>query len=1009
MSDLNIDINKLKAIFAEADQHSDNDADKKDNVFLNSAFEEQYVSKKLEAEGLKKDEIDTIFAQVKGNTANKSLEEIFGFTSEKTVDPARSFSDAAITAYNENKPKEPVIPKDNEARAARFIATGLDEFKDFNQVKGNIDAKLSDSSISETEKNFYHQAQDVVTRLTASNVNYDTKENIKALYDTVKKEIKDADLPKEDKKYQLAVLEALIGLAERKVFDKEFKDIEDTYKKFRNDGKNIDDAYKATKEAFKGKKSYTDEALKKLKKETMINDAHALREEYRRKQEGTEADFALGRDSKYYDSSSRDVKTGIKRDMKKDGVYSKTVRKIARRNGMSTSELVDPYAMSIEKGQDKRAAVYNRVETRKHIAYTQKEIEDVLSDKTLFSGLVQPNTKAGNPLPLISQNVDNKGNITYNISELSDFINQYLSPKEAGDGRANVNQDREREEISNVAKALSMRTGMTVSRADAKHLIDFCGFDRDKKNALYDIPIGMAKGVANFILPGASEAVAFAAESTIDLMQKADFTGKKFTVDLNKYIKPQVINIELDISQYVNLNGNPLETDFELTPSSSRKLEAALEVLRNKGYDADWNYKDDGSGIVLWIKGTRDNMGSIDVDLKEALGEEYTLEDLGAKDSDPKTNRATALAVGIGTAAAMGAIAELMKPYKSEMSIINTYVAKDVSYNDFIEMLATLKLPEQAKQLFKYIALQHVEKDGNGKINFQDKDGNPLICDENGHVLDAEGNPTEVEGIAAWNRLGLIDQLNEIAGLGSNLNKHEAYGASTKPLQYKLIMQNNVDKKVGPEPDNIAPGVESEPQAEPVKPLFKKEIVDQTEPVERFYGANMFSSWDPLIELYPNLANQQGMTRPKAARMLKVMQAITDGNYDFDRLKRLTDLSYSNRNALKEEKGFDYTTFASVLEANIAGDKTDTKPNGNKPNGREWWSILAPKEITRNGETFIAKVEIPVPDPKGGGRGTAITSGPFSSTKTTHGENYYRSDDNGKTWRQIEKKDYQGD
>jgi hypothetical protein len=57
----------------------------------------------------------------------------------------------------------------------------------------------------------------------------------------------------------------------------------------------------------------------------------------------------------------------------------------------------------------------------------------------------------------------------------------------------------------------------------------------------------------------------------------------------------------------------------------------------------------------------------------------------------------------------------------------------------------------------------------------------------------------------------------------------------------------------------------------------------------------------------------------KAIRALKIAQAITNGDYSYENISRLVEMSYKNPSGMKNVEGLDYNVYSNTLKATVLG------------------------------------------------------------------------------------------
>lgn len=235
----------------------------------------------------------------------------------------------------------------------------------------------------------------------------------------------------------------------------------------------------------------------------------------------------------------------------------------------------------------------------------------------------------------------------------------------------------------------------------------------------------------------------------------------------------------------------------------------------------------------------------------------------------------------------------------------------------------------------------------------------------------------------------LYDDLNTEGGVGSVLNRDECAIAKYNMQDKAEKLQNN--KEVKPEKDVVKPENDG-----------TKKSVCRTEKIASYHNGDNYQ-WSDLARMYKCLDDYNpGKKYDKTmfkARFMKVLQGISDKNYDFIRIVELTKKSLDDTLAkrgqvsLKNEQGFDYDEFMKYMGKSVAvGD--DNK------------DVIAPLELTVDGESNcsrdLTRLGTPTPYKKKGGKNNPqikINQG----TKTVC--EYTITDKNGT--RKVTKEEYQ--
>ena len=167
------------------------------------------------------------------------------------------------------------------------------------------------------------------------------------------------------------------------------------------------------------------------------------------------------------------------------------------------------------------------------------------------------------------------------------------------------------------------------------------------------------------------------------------------------------------------------------------------------------------------------------------------------------------------------------------------------------------------------------------------------------HILDKY--PANEDG--SWDHAGYFNELRTTGGKGSPTNCQELTGEKLYPEQPDPVIITSEKKETVDDKD---------------KPIY--DTVETPEDCVYSKQARR-TSWAHLVTLYDcgteTFLEKCGGDMNKAIRMIKIAQAITDGNYSFERLEDLYQKSRKGASNLKNIDGLDYGTYYSVLMGNI--------------------------------------------------------------------------------------------
>ena len=178
--------------------------------------------------------------------------------------------------------------------------------------------------------------------------------------------------------------------------------------------------------------------------------------------------------------------------------------------------------------------------------------------------------------------------------------------------------------------------------------------------------------------------------------------------------------------------------------------------------------------------------------------------------------------------------------------------------------------------------------------------------DNRGLILAALAEAVQKANSSDW-KVKFLAELTKMGGKGSVINCEEMSG---NKFEADVIEDTEVVK-------NIYAITETEAK----DPQYSED------PVIRVNAS--CSSWRKLIELYPNIQNitvpaeYRECNRRKhelPIRMLKVAQAITDGDYSLDRLLKLAEQTFASKNSryenVKDFEGINHDILVKVMNAN---------------------------------------------------------------------------------------------
>ena len=817
------------------------------------------------------------------------------------------------------------------------------------------------SSVAEIVKNTLNKTKQGRTDGKA----YDSRKDVQKLFDSLKKELK-ADNNDEFAKFRTEILKNFTDIIEKHQIAKEEAQVTNAYNEFRKSGLSREAAVKAVKdvknsdgskkfkgsyfESFVDKNSVTNKGLlKSMEEGIVLEDARREVMDAVWAQRGTKL------------TKSSDVEAAAKKLLgdKNDKYTAKIFR-----GELSLSEKVK-WERSAIKDFRKAVAAYNRVEANKQKEYNEKEITDVVKDDKVFAQLVRDGQ-------LIKQNK----NGSYNISELADLIRDAVS---FADYRANY-QTKDNSaigEIEGVQYAISMKTNgeVQISRADAKRMIDFCGFDRDKKNILLTLYNGSIGGLASGL---ASLTTAFTVTKTLGgvTLDASNLNSKLKNMEFPITITSQNdINFNLDVSVKTIVDGVQVDSETKINTFE------IMRKLAQQGFgagEAGFEILEDGT-FRLWINKSSQASVTQMAQLKTILGDDFEIDvrEIDVEREPDKVNTSKAFFYGMMVGMALSILSEALKELPGEKSILATNPKANTPKEYENELALQTQLPPQARSGIQQIAEYYYQKDGN---------------------LD-----------------GYKKFLEAAAGGSSVLNKKELIFAVYMKLQ---------EIKSGIQLPETKPQQKPEPVVQEVKqePVVQQEQMVQPQPVEyetKFeeipafnYTPNSvdFRAWEDLVNGYSCLNSAKYKVAVKGSkgnkvmlnnRMVKVLQAIDLSKvgkdktiqqvYDLEKIAEFTRKAIETDidTAMKEFPDFpiDKQKYMDVVKAD-AGVKG---------------KVLIP-ELYENGTKYEWNAGNKVRIKRGGTDVTTVST----TTRTINGETHYykRVKNSDSEWVEIKKEEY---
>ena len=605
----------------------------------------------------------------------------------------------------------------------RYLAVSKNDFAqnpDWNAYAKALRDKILSPENTLTSRGYYTTLVNQIDTVAEamSKFEYNSRDDVKALYKKVKKEL---DLDKRDKfkDFKLDVLKQMVEIAEAHQKGKEKELIESKYDELRKT-MSRDEAVDFIQESDEFKGSYfhdywgqdSDERFSgnhanRFHKGLIhqMEDGKVMSEA---RSDVNKAIEAQRRKSVDDPRSSREIEKDVKKALKEEGKLDKYAKKYLRGELSLTDRLA--FERSNVKSLRKEIAIDERVEHRKTVAYTENDIKAKLKNNLVFNGLLS----AGLITKREEQNEDFED--TYNISGLSDKIRERLG--------ANLRAARQTndlypyDEVENVVKDIIAASGVNnVQSKDARNLIRLCGFEVVGKNWVRIAINALVRTIPN----GIGSAVA------VGLGMTAQVYDKIHPIEINVNNK---IHAELDL----NIEGG----------DANLKMYDLKKSLLDSGFT-----KDDFEIIAT------DN------------GFKLIIDKVDSKSHDGGTVRFTEVfskrvsEIALKTMLvnfALNFVQEAFADNQGEIPITTTqFQYKTISeYNKHID--ADKKLTNDQKSSLKQLAEAYLKLDEKGE----------LVKDENGEPV--------------WDAEGFKLCLDKIAGSESMLDKSEFYIGINKAL-----------------------------------------------------------------------------------------------------------------------------------------------------------------------------------------------------------------------------------
>ena len=452
----NIDISKLTGdwkIWAQEADYKNSDINTRDDNWINSAFEEDFIKYKAKEAGKTDEEINAIFgadfSQTRTEATTQQTEtaeqtNASTFTNS-TVAPSKKVKEAMETSAITNLAKAfsgAVVMADNKGVSwedmVSIVAEQADKLAQDNQL---VDAGYYQSLIQ--------PMRDVAQALGTKTFN--SKEDIDKLYDEVKDSIK-SNKKDQFKDFKLNVLKQFVVVAETFQKQKELGDIRQEYDTLRKT-MSREDAMKSIKKNSKFDGSYYKDLVHNFEKTVVMTEARNEAWAAMDKQKGnTEL------------TSYRNVRKAAKEELGDN--HDKYTRK-AFRGELSTADRLK-FETSATKAKGRSVGIENKVAVQTAKEYTFEELADTVKNDANVQSLLQGG--------LITKN----DNGTYDIKPLAAKIRDRVG--------ADLVANKQKKdyypysEVANLVNQIAADTGAQLSDKEVKNLIKLCGFKIEGKN-----------------------------------------------------------------------------------------------------------------------------------------------------------------------------------------------------------------------------------------------------------------------------------------------------------------------------------------------------------------------------------------------------------------------------------------------------------------------------------------------------------------------------------------------
>lgn len=655
----------------------------------------------------------------------------------------------------------------------------------------------------------------------------------------------------------------------------------------------LKDAFNAVEKEYKGKGKEYKKALKSLHKTVKHDYAHYFADKVRNSLDGTKriedanyhlVDIKVTDENKVKNDSYRKVRKAAKQAIKdnhggKLDTWMWSAYKGTDRSFIKNLLTVISYGRTDAKKSDMGIAYGHQAANARNERFTEKDMKKAIGNKAPF---LQPYTKTdenGNKKEyanvleaagLIKAETDEKGNKTgkYDITKLSLLVADSIGYNNTLDEHNNegTSETQKIRVALNTALAAAGIKDFEISKAettshDVRQLVQFVKYYNERRYT----------GPHNVMKYGTLGAAAGAA---------AGGAGGAYAAYRNPKV---IIDAPVDIEQNVTV---PITADETVTNNliNNPDLQKAL----------------DGIGSIEQVGST------VTISVHQAVHIDRLVE--VSKHIMKTSQRAALIAGGLGALGGGIAGALTREQEKGIIDIaadcdkLKTFEEASAAVDAYKGLLSQTQINALKLMLMEGIELEDV-KDSTGKVIYQraktekDADGNckvkwNLDCCEIFKKLRAAAGNQELNSVefSAWIR--------------QNVN-----GA----LLNNVVKGDCKDNKVNPTYCEGQYTVEGEEVKVDVKKTPKFEDWGQ---FASRYDENCIGKVAPRFkETHYDAKLKKNVPGTYPRRMMKVLQAITDNNYDINRLKELTDKAMKSNweTTLKNVEGFNLALFKSLM------------------------------------------------------------------------------------------------